>query len=125
MKRKHIPALWERVHRATAYACVGLTAVAIIVFYNNMGWEVVVWALFLLAGLPAAVQSWRGHYRAEYGFLPVMIGGLLIYALYEWIETFQYLPSIAGALLATGIVAKFLSRLAHLHSFLKALKEEL
>lgn len=124
MKRKQ-PTRWERVFRAAAYACVGLTGAAVIVFYHSMGWMVVAWAVLLLAGLPAAVQSFKGHYRAEYGFLPVMVAGLLIYALYEWYDALNYLPSTASALLATGIVAKFLSRFAHLHAFLRLLKEEL
>lgn len=124
-ERKLVPALWERVFRAAAYASVGLTGIAIIVFYNSMGWTVIAWAVFLLAGLPAAVQSWRGRYRSEYAFLPIMAGGLLIYALYEWFDVFSYPPSIAAALLATGIVGKFLSRLAHLHAFLKMLREDM
>jgi hypothetical protein len=124
MKRKQ-PTRWERIFRATAYACVGLTGVAVIVFYNSMGWTVIAWAVLLIAGLPASYQSAKGHYRAEYGFLPVMVGGLLIYALYEWYDTLTYLPSVASALLATSIVAKFLSRFAHLHALVKLIKEEL
>lgn len=125
MKRKHVPALWERVFRGAAYASVGLCGAGVIAFYSGMGWMVVAWAVILLAGFPAAWHALRGRYRGEYGWLPVVVAGLAIYALYEWIETFQYLPGIVAAFLASGVVFKFLSRLAHLHAFVRALREEL
>ena len=125
MKRKHIPALWERIFRAIAYACVGLCGAGVIAYYSSMGPLVVAWAAILLSGLPAAWYALRGRYRGEYGWLPVAVAGLGIYALYEWVETLQYLPNIVSALLATGVVAKFLSRLAHLHAFIRALREDL
>lgn len=122
------PAFFERLFRAVGYASAGLTGVAVVVAVPSaigfeLGWWVITWAAFLMAGLPAAVAGWRGRYRTEYVCLPFLAGALVTYAIYEWISAYYQPLNMAAALLITAYAATAFTRFVHLHALVRAREE--
>lgn len=122
--RNAAPAFWERIWRTIGYASVGLTGVAMVVAVPSaigfeLGWWVIIWAGFLLAGIPAAVFAWRGRYRGEFVTLPFLAGALVIYDIFLWIQTFYEPLNMAAAFLVLGFGMKLAARIAYLHMLVK------
>lgn len=90
---------------------------------SYLGWATVVWGLFLLTSLPAALATMYGRWRVEYILLPLFGSGLAVAIVSAWFKVASgdllHMPrtSIATALLGLLVV-----RIFALHRVTKAAK---
>jgi hypothetical protein len=85
------PTLDEQIMRGFAYLfCAGiggsvlLTSINETLIEQELGFFAVVWAVFMLSGIPAALCTILGNYRYEYALLPCFTAGLLVANLLVW-----------------------------------------
>lgn len=85
------PTLDEQIVRGLAYMfCAGIggsvlmTSIAGTLIERQLGFVSVVWAIFMLSGVPAALSTILGNYRYEYALLPCFTAGLLVANLLVW-----------------------------------------
>lgn len=124
----HPPSKGERRGRALAYAFTSVVGFAsltfppLVVMENRLGAAVVVWSLFILTSLPAAVASLLGRYRVEYVLLPLFGAALLVADINAWYSVFHdgRTDLISRASVATALVCLFATRMLTLHLVNKA-----
>lgn len=115
----------ERVIRAAAYACVGLSGVWFLLFArasisSALGHILTpIWACFLLAALPAALATILGRYRAEYACLPWFAGALVLAVIWEWLRVAHGFSSPPRSLINTALSCLFIVRFISLHQLVK------
>jgi hypothetical protein len=85
------PTVDEQIIRGLAYmftagigAAVLTTSLHGTLIERQLGFVSVVWALFMLSGVPAAVCTLLGNYRLEYVLLPCFTAALLVANLLVW-----------------------------------------
>lgn len=128
MPQIHPPSKGERRGRALAYAFTSLVGFAsltfppLVIMENRLGAAAVVWSLFILTSLPAAVASLMGRYRVEYVLLPLFGTALLVATINAWwnIITSGRTDVIARAAVASALVCLFITRMITLHRVNKA-----
>lgn len=82
----------------------------------------VVWCLFLLTAIPAAVSAFMGRYRGEYACIPWFNGALLLAVLHAWLEVAAGDLNVAPrALITTALVFKVAGRFVALHQLVKVM----
>ena len=126
----HPPTRNESIARACGYAFI-----AVLGFYaltypypdgrSYLGWSaVVVWSVFLLTSLPAAVATLYGRWRVEYMMLPLFGSGLAVAIVSAWIRAgsgdSRLIPSTS---IATALLFLLVVRIFALHRITKAAKE--
>ena len=129
-----VPPLGERVARAAghsllaaagAYGALVSLPKSLLIATNPV--LLVVWALFMLASLPAAHAAFTGRFLLEYAALPFMFGGAAIYvvAMAHLVVTGANLGSGVGmftvAALSCYVVSRWFSLNQLLHSPLRLL----
>jgi hypothetical protein len=87
----HPPSIDEQIARGIAYLFISgiggsvlLTSLMGSLIERQLGFIAVIWALFMLAGVPAAVATILGLYRYEYVLLPCFTGALLMANVLVW-----------------------------------------
>lgn len=85
------PTLDEQIMRGLAYmftAAVGgsvlTTSIYGTLIERQLGYVAIIWAVFMLTGIPAAIATILGQYRYEYAMLPCFTSALLVANLLAW-----------------------------------------
>ncbi|WP_417220484.1 hypothetical protein [Arthrobacter sp.] len=123
------PSLTESIVRGIGYLLIGTSGVWVL-FAPPRTIEgaagtllTTTWGIFLLAALIACVATvWR-RYRVEYAVLPIMAGGVLIYAATLLALVPGTITRGPQALLMTALSCAIIARLASLHRLVNAWKE--
>lgn len=130
MPQLHPPTKSESTARAVGYcftSVLGFYALLVPVesetAAERLGPAAVIWALFLLTSLPAAVATLFGRWRVEYILLPLFGSGLAVAIVSAWINVASGdLLRIPRTSVATALLCMFVVRVFTLHRVTKVAK---
>jgi hypothetical protein len=119
----------ERVLRASAYFLIcasGLWSLAVppghtgTTLPSTLGsCLTVIWSLFILTSLPAAIVTLLGRYRVEYSLIPWFSGALFMAVVYEWWKVSLGSEIVPHALFNSTLVFLLTVRFVTLHQLVR------
>lgn len=115
--------------RGVSYILMGLAGVAVFILtpttieYAIGVFAVYLWGGLLVPGLIAGVSAFHGRYRWEYPILPLLIAGLVVYALTLWVMVTDTPTRLAQTLIITAFVHKLVGRFLDLRNLVNADKD--
>ena len=127
----HPPTRREQIARCCSYLFIGVLGVfALIIPFQSvetsrtpgyLGWATVIWGLFLLTSLPAAVATLFGRWRVEYMMLPLFGSGLAVAIVSAWIYVARSgdLLTMPRTSIATALLCLLVVRILALHRVTK------
>lgn len=123
----HPPTRGEQRLRCMAYlliAAVGgyaMVAPSPTVIENRLGLVSVIWSLFILTAVPAAVAALLGRFRIEAILLPLFSSALLVAVVNAWFNTVPDDPTaFSRTCIASALVCACGIRWIQLHRVMKA-----
>lgn len=122
------PTKGEQRWRAVSYLFTAMTGMYVLIaptlswgLQSRMGVASVVWSLFMMTAIPAAVATLMGRYQVEAVLLWLFGSALLVALVNTWARAFTDDPVLIGrAAPATALLCLFVARLLSLHRITKA-----
>ena len=122
----HPPSKGEQWARALGYlftAAVGAYSLFFpspLVIENKLGMVAVIWSLFTLTAIPAALAAWFGRYRIEAVLLPLFGSALLVAVVNAWFNTVPDDPTaFPRVCISSALICAFTVRWIQLHRVMK------
>lgn len=123
----HPPTRGEQRIRAGAYLFIALVGVYSLlspsptVIENRLGLVAIVWSLFILTAIPAAIASLLGRYRLEVILLPLFTAALLVAVVNGWVNTVPDDPTTFPRFsISSALILFCWLRWTQLHRIMKA-----
>lgn len=121
------PSRGEKSWRALSYLFTAGTGLYVLLAPAVQSWGIetrlgiasIVWAIFMLTALPAAVATWCGRYRIEAILLPLFGSALLVALINTWVRATDDPTLIGRASASTALLCLFVARLINLHRITK------
>ena len=125
------PGLGDRIARAIAYGFISVTGFVVLAnagtshaMQQGLGWAALLWAVFMITAVPAAVAAFYGRYIVEYVLLPFFGVALLLAIGIAWffvINDPTLLPRLAAS---SALWLLLLNRFLILNRVLRVPKDE-
>lgn len=123
------PTKKEKIGRCAAYAVTSGVGVYTIITASTaesslqyrLGAVAIVWSLFILCSLPAAVATLFGRYRIEYCLLPLFGSALTVAVISTWwnVLTLHQMDLVPRVCISTALVFLFAVRHLGLREVMK------
>jgi hypothetical protein len=124
----HPPSKLERALRGGSYALIGTVGLIALLnpaenLWGALGTNVllILWCLFMLAGIPAGIAAWLGRYRGEYIALPFYTAALTVADANLFIRAAQFQDEgiLSRAIIIAALCLTYLARLVTLRRLVR------
>lgn len=127
MPQLHPPTRREQWLRSIAYLFIAAVGAYSIIFpsptaiENRLGTVALVWSLFILTSIPAAVASLLGRYRVEVVCIPMFASALAVAVINAWVTSVpDDVTTFPRAAISSALVLFCWLRWSQLHRIMKA-----